>query len=362
MKRNFLPLFAAGLSLAVLLSGCGASSGNSSQAIASVYQEMPAATETAADYSAGFYDAAAPAEINYDMGGENDDAANEVATPAGGPSEEQSAGAQRKIIRHANMTLETKAFDEALREIESLVTGSGGYIESQSIDGQSLSYRGDYFERSASIMARIPAEKLDEVASQVGTLCNVVSRSESMDDISDTYFDAQARLETLNIQEERLLSILEKAESLEDVITLESALSDVRYEIESITASLRRMDSQVTYSYLNMDLREVVEYQKISDQPPTFSKRLSNAFTEGIDSIVVSLQNALLICAAAGPVLVVWLVILGLLACAIILIVRRIQRRADQKRAARKAAAQNARADQPPAVNIPPKEPGDKVK
>ena len=364
MKRSFLPLFAAGLSLAVLLSGCGASSGNASQATAgaAAYQEMPAATETAVDYSAGFYDAAAPAAENYDMDFGSDAAAGETAAPSGEGVAQQAADTQRKIIRHANMTLETKAFDEALREIESLVTGSGGYIESQSIDGQSLSYRGDYYERSASIMARIPAEKLDEVASQVGTLCNVVSRSESMDDISDTYFDAQARLETLNIQEERLLAILEKAESLEDVITLESALSDVRYEIESITASLRRMDSQVTYSYLNMDLREVLEYQKISDQPPAFSTRLSNAFAEGIDSIVVSLENTLLICASAGPVLVVWLVILGLLVCAILLIVRRVQRRAEQRRAARNASVQNARADQPPAVNIPPKEPEDKVK
>ena len=65
MKRSFLPFFAAGLSLAVLLSGCGAKSGNASQATASaaVYQEMPAATETAVDYSAGFYDAAAPAAV-----------------------------------------------------------------------------------------------------------------------------------------------------------------------------------------------------------------------------------------------------------------------------------------------------------
>lgn len=118
----------------------------------------------------------------------------------------------------------------------------------------------------------------------------------------------------------------------------------------------------MTYSYLNMDLREVLEYQKISDQPPAFSTRLSNAFAEGIDSIVVSLENTLLICASAGPVLVVWLVILGLLVCAILLIVRRVQRRAEQRRAARNASVQNARADQPPAVNIPPKEPEDKVK
>lgn len=358
MKRNLLPLSAAALSITVLFAACGGSSKSfDTNAVASVAavapQEMPAAE--AMDDSAGFYDAAPMAE-SYDMETSGNTLAHEPAAPGVQITAEQQAAAQRKIIRHASLTLETKAFDEALREIESLVTGSGGYIESQSIDGQSLSYRGDYYERSASIMARIPAEKLDEVASQVGALCNVVSRSESMDDISDTYFDAQARLETLNIQEERLLAILEKTESLEDVLTLESALSDVRYEIESITASLRRMDSQVTYSYLNMDLREVLEYQEINDQPPTFSKRLSTAFMEGIDSIVVSLQNALIVCVSAGPVLIVWLAILGLLACVIVVIIRRMQRRADQKRAAKKASSGCAPADQPPIINLPPED------
>ena len=54
-----------------------------------------------------------------------------------------------------------------------------------------------------------------------------------MDDITDSYFDAQARLDSLRQQEASLLEILSKAEKLEDVVQLQTALSDVRYQIES---------------------------------------------------------------------------------------------------------------------------------
>ena len=184
----------------------------------------------------------------------------------------------RKIIRHLSMELETREFTEAVQSIQAAVAEAGGYIESQNQEGYSLGSRSRYQERYANIQARVPSAKLDEVARSVGGFCNVLSQSESMDDITDSYYDAQAHLKSLQIQEERLLAILEKADKLEDIITLESALSDVRYQIESLTASLRRMDSQVTYSYLNISLREVVEYQEVQEKPRTFTERMGEAF------------------------------------------------------------------------------------
>lgn len=247
---------------------------------------------------------------------------------------------QRKIIRHASMELETREFDAALRQIEELVSSAGGYIESSSQDGYSLEYQGDYRERYASIQARIPSEKLDEVISSVGSLCNVLNQSESMDDITDSYYDAQARLESLEIQEERLLELLSQATSLEDMITLESALSDVRYQIESLTASLRRMDSQVTYSYLNISLQEVVEYRTIQEKPQNFGEQLSDAFGRGMSGMVTGVQNFILLLAEAGPSLI-------LLAIIVILIVVLV-------RASAKASRKRREAKGLPPRNTPP--------
>ena len=199
-------------------------------------------------------------------------------TSAAGGNANTVIDQQRKIIKHSNMELETKDFDAAFAQILDAVSRSGGYIESQNVSGQSIRNKNEYYERSASINARIPAEKLDEITSAIGGICNVTSQWEGIDDITDSYFDVEARLNTMRLQEERLLDILSKAESLEDVITLEAKLSDVRYEIESLTARIRRMDSQVAYSYLNLNLREVVEYKNVSSAPKTFGERISDAF------------------------------------------------------------------------------------
>ena len=235
------------------------------------------------------------------------------------------------------------AFDEALREIEQMVSGAGGYIESQSVDGRSIRYQGDYYERYASITARVPSGKLDSLTATLGTLCNIVSQSEQRDDITDTYYDAQARLDSLNIQEQTLLDILEKAEKLEDVIELQKALADVRYQIESITASLKRMDSQVTYSYLNLSLREVVEYQEAISKPKTFGEKFSLALSRGGEHFVNSTQGFVLALAEGLPTLLLWVVIIGGVALLVRALLRRLRRRRDAKEQALRESADRAR-------------------
>ncbi len=324
MKRShWVPLFAVLAALSLLLSACGASS----------YPKTAAATPSPAMADSAAYGGYAE-DAAADMGGFQmqslaAEAPAEAPEPSAQVSDEALAG--RKIAKHSYLSLETMEFERALAQISELVSGAGGYVESQSVDGRSLSYRGSYYERSASVTARVPAEKLDEVVAGVGGLCNIVSRSENMDDITDSYFDAQARLDSLRQQEASLLEILSKAEKLEDVVQLQTALSDVRYQIESLTAQLKRMDSQVTYSYLNMDLREVVEYQETAAKPKTFGEKLSAAATRAGNHLVASVQGLLLFVVEAGPLLILWAVII----LAILLAVRAILRAAKKRRGKR---------------------------
>lgn len=323
MKRyKWFPMMAVIAVLSLLVSACGAAAPNTAASTpsASMADSAPynaAMKEETADYGGGFqaqsFAMEAPAEA--------------PAPDAEQPSDD--ALANRKIVKHSYLSLETMEFDKALTQISDLIESAGGYIEGQSVDGRSLSYRGSYYERSASITARVPAEKLDGVISSVGGLCNIVSRSENMDDITDRYFDAQAHLDSLRQQEETLLDILSKAEKLEDVVQLQTALADVRYQIESLTAQLKRMDSQVTYSYLNMDLREVVEYQETVAKPKTFGEKLSAAATRAGNHLVASVQGLLLGIVEIGPVLLLWAVII----LVILLVVRAILRAVKKRRA-----------------------------
>ncbi|HWP51966.1 MAG TPA: DUF4349 domain-containing protein [Clostridia bacterium] len=244
-----------------------------------------------------------------------------------GKTDVVAISSDRKIVKHSYLTLETKEFDTALEKLLAAITQQGGYIESQSINGQSLTYRGSYYERTASIQARIPADKLDGVIATVGGICNITSKSESIDDITDSYFDTEAHLNSLKLQEERLLEILSKAEKLEDVISLEQALSDVRYQIESLTASMRRMDSQITYSYMNMDLREVVEYQSVESAPKTLGEKIAASFKRSGEKIAWFFEATLLFVIEDLPLIVIWIAITGVIAFISFKQLRRIQRK-----------------------------------
>ncbi len=318
MRKGFYHQMAAALAIALAMAlcllGCGGSSGNA----APMPSSAAAATAPPAEPSPpreSFQTDKIVANTDGESGGEMD-----FVMPD-----------SRKIIRRASMELETREFDNALLSIQQAVAAAGGYIESQNQSGYSYGSSRRYQERYANISARVPSEKLDGVIRSVGGLCNVLSQSERVEDITDSYYDSQAHLKTLQIQEERLLAILAQAEKLEDIITLEAALSDVRYQIESLTASLRRMDSQVAYSFLDLSLQEVVEYQVVQEKPQTFGERMGDAFSDGIKDMVDGLQAFAIWLARVGPSLLVWVLVI----VAIVLVVRACGKASAKRREAR---------------------------
>lgn len=303
-KSNLKWILACTAAFTVLLTGCGASS--SDEAIVESAEPM--------SYAAAADEAEYMAAVEENGGLMNDES----------KSIEPNVPAERKIVKHSNLSLETKEFDSALSKLVEVVESAGGYLESQTTNGRSLEDEdNDYYTRSAQLNARIPADKIDEVTASVGELCNIVSRNDSIDDITDTYFDTEAHLNVLELQEKRLLELLSKAEKLEDVISLETALSEVRYQIESLTASIKRMDSQVTYSYLGLYLQEVGEYNNPISTPKNFSDRISTSFSRSITHVKNSVQGVILFVVETAPVALFW----GIVFAVIILVVYKISSR-----------------------------------
>ena len=93
----------------------------------------------------------------------------------------------------------------------------------------------------------------------------IISKSTSVDNISQKYYDTTAQIEALQIQEKNLLAMLEKCESIEDMITVEQRLSEVQYELNNLQTTRRYMDMDVAYSYVNISITEVMEYRKDSE-------------------------------------------------------------------------------------------------
>jgi hypothetical protein len=316
--KNHTRLAALLLALALCLCACGSSSGDSTTAYTpssgTGMMNKVAATEL---YSA---------DEDYEYAA----AEEQTSAIASGTTADTVTDTERKIVYTGSMDLQTKEFDKALGDITALVKESGGYISSQETNGRSLTYSGGYYSRYASLTVRVPADKFDSLMNGVSGICNVTEQSVSTDDISDTYYDAEAHLSTLKLEEERLLDILSKAEKLDDVITLEQALSDVRYQIESLTAQLRRMDNSVTYSTLTLYLNEVVEYTEPTTEPVSFAEKLAEAAKRSGESIADFFENLILWIVEELPLVLLWAVLIIAVLWVLVRVLRFVFRRSDR--------------------------------
>ncbi|MBN2795550.1 MAG: DUF4349 domain-containing protein [Clostridia bacterium] len=209
---------------------------------------------------------------------------------------------ERKIIKSASMEIETLEYDSAVEKLNNKINSIGGYIESSNVRGTSINNR--YDQRSAYFTIRIPEPQFLQFMSDMNTIGNIISENTYGEDITSSYFDTEAHVNTLEIQEERLLEILKKAEKVEDIIELERELANVRYEIESLTGTLRRWDNLVSFATLHVSLYEVIEITVKEEVPKTLSEKISQAFNNSIDKIKAFFENSLISGLGATPYLI----------------------------------------------------------
>lgn len=222
----------------------------------------------------------------------------EKETVIGGDGE--SLTENRKIIRNISLTLQTLAFDDGIAAIERSATALGGYVESSRIYGNSLVKTGS--TRSAEYTIRVPASALDTYVNTLEEGFHVLRRSETATDVSEHYYDMQARLLSLQTQETRLLEMLGKADTLEELLLLEDKLSSVRYEIESYETSIKRYDSLIDYATITVSLQEVQDYTASSDDL-SFGQQISNAFVTSWQVFVRTAKQCAIILVSLLPLL-----------------------------------------------------------
>ena len=264
MKRG-LAMLAALVLLVSLMSGCG---GGSDTASSTTVSEDMAATEEAA--GSGSYGGNMMAQMPESAEGAD-----------GGEDRLQNA----KMIYTADLTVETTAFDDAASSLRQMVEDMGGYFETASLYNRG----GDY--RSASYTIRVPADQFQNLLTQVGELCHVVRKEESGDNIGEEYYDVESRLVTQQTKLERLQTLLSQAETMEDIITIESAISETEYEIERLSGTMRHYDALVDYATVTLELNEVYRLSGTEDAPKSFGEKLSNAFTDGLAAVAEGLEN-----------------------------------------------------------------------
>ena len=246
MKRILSVLLAA-LMLTLLLAGCGAKS------------EM-------AEDNGVYYPAEKPeAGGDYLYGSTTGSLPNAAVT-------------DQKLVKTVYIHAETEEFDQLMTNLDETVTRLGGYVESRDLYNGSPS--STYCSRNASLCVRIPADKLSSFTEHVADISNIISSTETVENVTLTYVSMESRIKALQTEEARLLEFMEQAKNMSDLLEVEARLTQVRGELESITSQFRVLENQVSYATVELDIREVRQLTVVQEQ--TVWQRISSGFMENL--------------------------------------------------------------------------------
>ena len=287
MKRK-VEAFLIAVMLVMMTAGCG----NSSKMV----------VEDRATVSSG-------AELDGEYSWDTDETADTGVTSENGLEAQVENG--RKLIRTVSLSLETKEFDSVLTNLSTKTTELGGYIETSSVNGNSYSHHST---RYASYVIRIPADKLNEFVEVVSELGNVTQKNESVEDVTLRYIDVESHKKALETEQERLLELLSKAENMEEILTIESKLSDIRYEIENYESQLKTMDNQIDYSTVSVYVDEVERVTDTGEKGffEEIKERFGNSLyvvARGIRGLVIGILGSLPILIVCGGVIAVVVIV-----------------------------------------------------
>ena len=395
MKRKFLSGLCAVTALTCVLTGCGGSASNSTYDSAysdndyyeesydvdanygtesygeGVYKSAGDLVETALNTTTSSKDTAdSSAEVAQEAPVSGEESV-ETGTEETGTeettveTEAEDTSTQRKLITTMNIDAETYDLDAMMDSVEKKVSELGGYIEESSISMNTNSYSyyyndGEkyYVANTASLTIRVPDDKLQNFVESVEAQSNITYSSSSSEDVTLQYVDTESRKAMYLAQQESLLALLEKAETVEDIAYLTEQLAQVRYNIESMESQLRTYDNLVDYATVDLDISEVEVYTPVAPVEQTTWERITTGFKASMDDVISGLKNFFINLLINAPYILRTLIILAIIVgiiWIIVLIIKAIIKKMIKKFKAKAEAKKAAQANAPKANPQPNK-------
>ena len=291
MRRMLIVMLAAGLAL---LSACSAGD-TSTEAV-----DAPAAAPemSVEDAGAGAVGMAGEQEAaDADDGsaaGADEAAAREAGDASGAAAQALATSAQDRIVREGTVRLEVDrdGFDRGFDRVVAAAARLGGTVLSSDAtsDDEGLT--------SGSVTVRVPADRYDALLTAVSEIGEVRERAITSQDVSAEFVDLEARLRHNEAQERFYLSLLERAESVEDAIAVQQRVTDIQQTIEQIKGRLSFLEERTDFSRLTVEIFETGSaYRQAGGGHPTFA----HYWTTARDALVTVLGGALVVATVALP-------------------------------------------------------------
>jgi len=285
-------LTAAVLGLSVLvLSGCDNTNRSDRKAPAAPTMESvaepalgqgQAATAKRPESAANFQDSRAGATV--------------VSLDSAAAVQTATLAADRKIIRNADLSIETDSPTDGLRKITSIAEGYGGFVVTSEVKHNEAGGQSKPAQ-TVTVVARVPSSRFNEALDQIRATGNrVVQEKVSGQDVSEEYLDIEARIRTKKALEAQFLEIMKKARKVSDALEVQTQLANVRTEIERFEGRRRFLENQSALSTITTTLQ--LPLPLVAATTTGFSQSIKEAFGDAVDtaaSIILFVIQAVIV-------------------------------------------------------------------
>lgn len=301
MKKtmNKKTILATLLLITLLFGGCGSSK---SDTATDNYSLKSAASAQSNDSYAGdeageSYDAAVA--DGEEMAADGDETADANASN----NENATSNAPKKIstemlVYRGSLVLDTLDFEKTVADFKKLILDNGGFVESENYADNKEMY-GRYYQnnddtnKTYSATVRIPSDKYEYAMTQTGTYGDLRTKSSNVTNVTQQYSTYKSELEIYEAEYARYLDLLAKAKDDKYALEIEKQLFDLQVKIADLKSNMSNLETDVAYSYIDVEICEVKEYKEEPAKKDTFIDRLKNTCEESLEGLLGFLEGLL---------------------------------------------------------------------
>lgn len=242
---------------------------------------------------------------------QNEATAQPVSLVAADSAETVAAAADRKIIKHGELTLEVTSPNDAQRSVASIAESVGGFVVTSETK---LTENRDPSKRTVEVklIVRVPANQFDSAVSSIEKLStNVIHRGISGSDVTEEFIDLEARIRTQKALEVQFIQIMKQADNISDALAVQRQIADVRTEIEKLEGRKRFLENRASLSTITVELKSPV---MIAVNTSSFGRSLRESISDSVgvaSAIVLGLTRFFILMI---PILVLIILPIGLVA------------------------------------------------
>lgn len=205
---------------------------------------------------------------------------------------------EQKIISMLKLNVESKEFDNDIENLENKIHSLNGYISSHNVE------KTEEGSRRGNVLIRVPQDKADSLIDFIKGNFQIVAESSQAVDVTTHYYDTETRIKNLESQEEQLRELYKRTEKIEEIIIINDKLNEVVEEKENLVRSFVGMKDRISYSTVDITIREVSEFTIIDSIDDTTMEKITKALSNSWATFKSGIVAVLVFIAGKAPVII----------------------------------------------------------